>query len=71
MFEVGQRLELFDVELSAVEALLHVFRIAIGVGKQILELNEVVLAALAFIEHFATAVDTFRTIFAGHGGTPL
>ena len=71
MLEVGQRLEFFDVELRAVETLLNVFRIAVGVGKQILELNEVVLTAFALVEHFATTVDTFRTIFAGHGWTPF
>ena len=70
MLEVGKRLELLDVELGTVETLLHVFRIAVGVGKQVLELDKVILAAFALVEHFAAAVNSFRTVFAGHGGTP-
>ena len=70
MLEVREGLELLDIELRAVEALLHVFRIAVGVGQQVFKLNEVVLAAFALVEHFTTTVNTFRTVFAGHGGTP-
>ena len=69
MFDVGEGLELLHIELRAVKALLDVFRITVGVGKQFLELNQAVLAALAFVEHFAAAVNAFGAVFAGHGFT--
>ena len=70
VLQVREGLEFLHVELGAVEALLHVFRIAVGVGKQILELNEVVLAAFALVENFAAAVDAFGAVFTGHSITP-
>ena len=71
VLEVGQRLKFFHVELRTIETFFHVFRITVRIGKQVFKLNEIVLAAFAFIEYFTTAVDAFRTVFAGHGGTPV
>ena len=70
MLDVGNRLEFLDIELGAVKALFHILGIAVRIGQQILELDQVVLAAFAFVEHFTAAVDAFRTVFAGHGGLP-
>ena len=50
MLDVGERFEFFDVELSAVKAFFHVLGVAVCVGQQILELDQIVLTALAFVE---------------------
>jgi hypothetical protein len=70
VLEVGELLELLHVELGAVEALLHVLGVAVGVGQELLELDEIELAALGFVEHLAAAVYSFGPVLAGHG-TPL
>ena len=62
MLDVGEGLELLHIELRTVKTLFDVFRIAVGVGKQFLELNQAVLAALAFVEHFAAAVNDGFTL---------
>ena len=71
MLQIGEGLELLHIELGTVETLLHVFRVAVGVGEQILELDEVVLAAFALVENFAAAVDAFGAVFTGHSITPV
>ena len=71
VLDIGQRFEFFDVELGAIKALFHVLGIAVGIRQQILELDQVVLSAFAFIQHFAAAVYAFRAVFAGHEGAPV
>ena len=72
MLQVRQGLELVHVELGPVEPFFHVFRIPVGVLEQVLELDQVVLAALALVEHLAAAVNAFGAVLAGHmGGTPF
>ena len=66
MLDIGKGLEFFDIELGAVKALLDVFRISVGVDKQILQLNQVVLLAFVGVENFATTIDTFCAVFACH-----
>ena len=57
VLDVGKGLELLHVELGAVKAFLDVFRISVGVGEQVLELDQAILAAFALVEHFAAVVD--------------
>ena len=66
VLDVGKGLELLHVELGAVKAFLDVFRISVGVGEQVLELDQAILAAFALVEHFAAVVDAFGAVFAGH-----
>ena len=66
VLDVRESLELLHIELRAVKTLFDVFRIAVGVREQILELDQAVLAALALVEHFTAAVNAFSTVFAGH-----
>ena len=68
VLDVGKRLEFLHVELGAVETFFDVFRISVGVGEQVLELDEAVLAALALVEHFAAVINAFGAVFAGHVG---
>ena len=54
----------------AVEAFLDVFGVAVGVGEQVLELDQAILTAFAFVEHFTAAVDAFGTVFTSHTASP-
>lgn len=67
MLDVGNILELLHIELSAIKTLLHIFRIPVGIRQQILELDQAILAAFAFIKDFPTVVDAFGTVFTRHG----
>ena len=70
MLDIGQGLELLHVELRAVEAFFDVFGVAVGVGEQVLELDQAILTAFAFVEHFTAAVDAFGTVFTSHTASP-
>ena len=66
VLDVGKGLEFLHIELGAVKAFFDVLRISVGVGEQILELDQAILAAFALVEHFAAVVDAFGAVFAGH-----
>ena len=70
VLDIGQGLELLHVELRTVEAFLDVFGVAVGVGEQVLELDQAILTAFAFVEHFTAAVDAFGTVFTSHTASP-
>ena len=50
VLDIGQGLELLHVELRAVEAFFDVFGVAVGVGEQVLELDQAILTAFAFVD---------------------
>ena len=66
MFEVVDVFELIHMELRPVEAFFHVFGVAVGVGEEVLELDEVVLFAFGIVEHLSAAVDSLGAVFSGH-----
>ena len=66
MLDIGKCLEFVHIELSAVKTLFYIFGIPVGIGKQLLELDEAILLALALVQNFTAAENAFGAVLSGH-----